>query len=68
MHWSQAAIKRAATAIRESNSTDTFIMARRALEAAIRTEADILEPLSAEQPAPRRSIREAAPAQLEVHA
>ena len=43
IYWSQDAIKRAAVALRQCNSNDTFVMARRALEAAIRCEGDLLE-------------------------
>jgi hypothetical protein len=41
--WTGDAIRRAASAIRETYSTDSFIMARRALEAAVRNEADLIE-------------------------
>jgi hypothetical protein len=41
--WGGEAIRRAANAIRESYSTDFFVMARRALEAAVRDESDVNE-------------------------
>ena len=52
VHWPSDALRRAATAIREASSTDTFVLARRALEAAIRSEDDLLALLP---PAARRS-------------
>lgn len=48
--WGGEAIRRAANAIRESYSTDFFVMARRALEAAVRDESDVDELLG-----PRRA-------------
>jgi hypothetical protein len=42
IYWPSDAVLRAATAIREANSTDIFVLARRTLEAAIRNEADLL--------------------------
>ena len=42
IHWPQDALRRAAAALRESRSADLFVMARVALEAAIRNEADLL--------------------------
>lgn len=42
IHWPPDALRRAATAIREARSIDTFILARRALEAAVRNETDLL--------------------------
>ena len=36
-------LKRAADAIRDSKSGDCIVLARRALEAAVRTESDLLE-------------------------
>jgi hypothetical protein len=53
IYWNGEAIRRAAMAIRETYSTDFFTMARRALEAAIRSEDD-LAALLAERPPPRR--------------
>jgi hypothetical protein len=43
IHWNGDAIRRAASAIRETYSTDFFITARRALEAAVRNQADLVE-------------------------
>ena len=43
IHWNGDAIRRAASAIREVYSTDFYVMARRALEAAVRNEDDLLE-------------------------
>jgi hypothetical protein len=43
IHWNGDAIRRAACAIREVYSTDFYVMARRALEAAVRNEDDLLE-------------------------
>jgi hypothetical protein len=43
IHWNGDAIRRAASAIREVYSTDFYVMARRALEAAVRNEADLIE-------------------------
>jgi hypothetical protein len=57
IHWNGDAIKRAAIAIRESYSTDFYVMARRALEAAARNEADLLKLLPPDpevKPAPTR--------------
>jgi hypothetical protein len=71
MHWSQAAIKRAAVAIRESYSTDTYVMARRALEAAIRSEVDLMELLTVlpAKPAPQRpSVKNTSQAATASHA
>jgi hypothetical protein len=48
--WPQSAIKRAADAMRESGSRDLYVLARVALEAAIRCEADLLELLSPHAP------------------
>lgn len=42
IYWPQDALQRAAAAIRDARSTDTLILARRALEAAIRNEMDLL--------------------------
>jgi hypothetical protein len=64
--WSQDAIKRAAVALRECYSNDTFVMARRALEAAIRTESDLLALLPAD-PSAKKPRQIAAPAALELH-
>jgi hypothetical protein len=63
--WSQDAIRRAAVALRECYSNDTFVMARRALEAAIRCEADLLLLLPADPPA-KKPRQIAAPAALEL--
>jgi hypothetical protein len=54
IHWPGDPIRRAASAIREVYSTDFYVMARRALEAAIRNEADLLELLLVDPPAPAR--------------
>jgi hypothetical protein len=43
IHWNADAIRRAANAIRQVYSNDLFVMARRALEAAVRNEADLIE-------------------------
>ena len=43
IHWPGDAIRRAACAIREVYSSDFYVMARRALEAAVRNEVDLLE-------------------------
>jgi hypothetical protein len=43
IHWNADAIRRAASAIRRVYSTDFYVMARRALEAAVRNEADLIE-------------------------
>ena len=43
VYWPGDAIRRAASAIREVYSTDLYVMARRALEAAVRNEDDLLE-------------------------
>lgn len=53
IYWPADALRRAATAIREARSADTYILARRALEAAIRNESDLLTLL--EPPAKQRS-------------
>lgn len=42
VHWPSDALRRAAAAIREAHSSDVIILARKALEAAIRNEADLL--------------------------
>ena len=42
VHWHGDHIRRAGLALRESYSTDIFVMARKALEAAIRSEGDLL--------------------------
>jgi hypothetical protein len=47
IHWDQDAIQRAAAAIRSSYSTDFIVMARRALEAAVRDETDLMALLPA---------------------
>jgi hypothetical protein len=56
IHWPQDALKRAAAAIREASS-DTFVLARRALEAAIRSEAALLVLLPAVSPVLPRTHR-----------
>lgn len=48
--WPSDAVRRAATAIREANSPDTFMLASRALEFAIRNEADLIELLPTMKP------------------
>jgi hypothetical protein len=71
IRWPQTVLQRAAAAIREARSNDCIILAKAALMAAIRDERDILELLPdppPAKPAPRQSIREAAPAAIEVHA
>jgi hypothetical protein len=68
VRWPQAAIKRAGDAMRQSWSNDVYKLATIALQAAIRTEADILELLLPEpppKPAPRQI---AAPVAAELHA
>lgn len=47
IYWPQAMIRRAGAALHESRSTDCFVLARAALEAAIRTEADVVALLDA---------------------
>jgi hypothetical protein len=65
-------LSRAAIAIREAYSTDFYVLAHRALEAAIRNEADLIELLPPDLPAkstPRRSIEKNIPqAAAAVHA
>jgi hypothetical protein len=46
IYWPQDAIRRAAVALRECSSSDIFGLARTALEAAIRSENDLIELLS----------------------
>jgi hypothetical protein len=68
VYWSQDAIRRAHHAMLDSKSSDLLTLARAALEAAIRTEADLLALLPADppgKPAPR-SI--SAPAATAAHA
>jgi hypothetical protein len=55
IYWPQDAIRRAATAMRESMSSDLFVLARVGLEAAIRDEHDLLELLPAPKRPPVRS-------------
>jgi hypothetical protein len=43
IYWPQDAIRRAATALRECPSNDTFTLARIALEAALRCESDLID-------------------------
>jgi hypothetical protein len=43
IYWPQDAIRRAATALRECRSNDTFTLARIALEAALRSESDLID-------------------------
>ena len=43
VYWSQAALRRAHEAMLKSKSTDLLILARAALESAIRSEADLIE-------------------------
>jgi len=45
-HWSHDAIKRAALAVREARSDDYYVLARLALQAAVRTRSDLLELLN----------------------
>jgi hypothetical protein len=52
-------VRRAATAIREANSNDIFLLARRALEAAIRNESDLLALSPPEQSAKLKPHRAA---------
>jgi hypothetical protein len=53
--WPQDSIRRAATALRECRSSDTFVLARAALEAAIRNEGDLIAMIPPEPvAAPRR--------------
>jgi hypothetical protein len=63
-------MRRAHQAMLDSKSSDLLTLARAALQAAIRTEADLLALLPAEPPAKPapRSIREAAPAATAAHA
>jgi hypothetical protein len=51
IHWPQTALKRAAEAIREARSGDCIVLARKALEAAIRNENDLLALLPDDLPA-----------------
>jgi hypothetical protein len=58
VYWSQAAMRRAHQAMLDSRSHDLLILARAALQAAIRNEGDLLA-LLPEPPAtstPRRSV------------
>jgi hypothetical protein len=71
IHWDGDAIKRAANAIRESYSTDFYVLARRALEAAVRNENDLLAllPEPAATSTPQRSIEKNTPQDaVAVHA
>lgn len=65
IYFSQDQIRRAATAIRENFCNDTFRLARVALEAAIRSEADIL--LITPAPPAKKGRPKLAPAALELH-
>lgn len=65
--WPQDVIRRAAAAMRESRSPDYFILARLALEAAIRSESDIAEVLQQRQTKPIKRPA-AAPVELAVPA
>ena len=61
IYWPQEMIKRAAAAMRETWGNDLFVLARTALEAAVRSEDDLIEMLSTERkrgPAPRAPARE----------
>ena len=51
IHWPQTALKRAAEAIREARSGNCIVLARKALEAAIRNENDLLALLPDDLPA-----------------
>jgi hypothetical protein len=51
INWPQDAVRRVAAAIRENWSNDTYQLARVALQAAIRTEADLYELLPPAAPA-----------------
>ncbi len=53
VHWGQDHLRRAASAIRECRSTDCFVLARAAMEAAIRSEAELFQLLSPPQPRPK---------------
>jgi hypothetical protein len=61
IYWQQDHVRRAADAMRESGSNDFFILARLALEAAVRSEDDLIEMISAERkrgPASKAPARE----------
>jgi hypothetical protein len=66
VNFSQDAIRRAALAMRENFTNDIFVLARIALEAAIRNESDLVEllpaapPISAKKTAPQLAHAEAA--------
>jgi hypothetical protein len=53
IRWNSDAIRRATSAIREAYSKDFYVMARRALEAAVRTEADLLALHETTKPPPQ---------------
>jgi len=67
VYWSQDAMRRAHQAMLDSRSSDLLTLARVALEAAIRTEADILELLQPANPPPKAQRSTSAPA-LELSA
>jgi hypothetical protein len=50
VHWPSDALRRAADAIREARSNDVLVLARKALEAAVRSEDDLLALLPAGPP------------------
>jgi hypothetical protein len=52
IYWDQAAIKRAADAMREARSQDYYVMAKISLEAAVRSRDDLLELLNDGAPMP----------------
>jgi hypothetical protein len=62
--WSQDAMRRAHQAMLDSRSSDLLTLARVALQAAIRTEADLLAVLAADPPA--KKPRQTAPAALSL--
>jgi len=53
IHWPQSTLRRAAMALRECRSGDIFVLARAVLEAAIRSEDDLIELLNEVKPASR---------------
>jgi hypothetical protein len=66
--WPGDCIRRAALSMRESRSTDFFILAKVALEAAIRHEIDLLELLPAPPRAPVKPPSSSAAAEVVAHA
>jgi hypothetical protein len=65
IHWPGDALRRAAIAIREARTNDVIMMAKAALQAAIRDETDLLM-LLPEKPMPPRS--RPMPAAVDLHA